>query len=244
MSAARIQAVTLEPEVTPVERVSAAPLQAVNLDPQVTPVHRLERVSAALGVDVWVKREDLSHPRLGGGKGAKAGGAAEGRVRAGRDASADGRRGGQQPRAGHRGAWRSGRIRGDRGAGAASCVRVGDARRGRGGGGRAEGPPRTREPRALLHFPAREWMRLRLRGARPYFIPPGGTCAASVRGCFEAGEELGRQVEDGQLPAWPDEVVCVSGSVEYADEAEPRIAVPAAPGHRRRRRSPAPDPRR
>jgi len=36
-----------------------------------TPVHRLERLSEALGVDLWIKRDDLTGFALGGNKGRK-----------------------------------------------------------------------------------------------------------------------------------------------------------------------------
>ena len=36
-----------------------------------TPVHRLDRLSAALGVDLWIKRDDLTGFALGGNKGRK-----------------------------------------------------------------------------------------------------------------------------------------------------------------------------
>lgn len=36
-----------------------------------TPVHRLERLSAALGADLWIKRDDLTGFALGGNKGRK-----------------------------------------------------------------------------------------------------------------------------------------------------------------------------
>ncbi len=52
---------------------------------------------------------------------------------------------------------------------------------------------------------------LRLRGRRPYVIPPGGSNQAGTLGYVEAGMELGRQMEAGILPE-PDAVFVALGS--------------------------------
>jgi 1-aminocyclopropane-1-carboxylate deaminase/D-cysteine desulfhydrase-like pyridoxal-dependent ACC family enzyme len=53
--------------------------------------------------------------------------------------------------------------------------------------------------------------RLRLRGRRPYVIPPGGSNLAGTLGYVEAGLELARQMEAGVLPE-PDAVFVALGS--------------------------------
>ena len=67
------------------------------------------------------------------------------------------------------------------------------------------------EPHAVLRI-ALEALRLRRRGARPYFIPPGGTSAISVPGCAAGGAELAEQVTTGELPGWPAAAFCAMGS--------------------------------
>ncbi|MFN2167091.1 MAG: D-cysteine desulfhydrase, partial [Anaerolineae bacterium] len=45
------------------ERVPFVPLASLP-----TPVQRMERLSAAAGADLWVKRDGLTHPVYGGNK--------------------------------------------------------------------------------------------------------------------------------------------------------------------------------
>jgi 1-aminocyclopropane-1-carboxylate deaminase/D-cysteine desulfhydrase-like pyridoxal-dependent ACC family enzyme len=59
---------------------------------------------------------------------------------------------------------------------------------------------------------AHELLRLKLRGRRPWFIPAGGSSAVGALGYVHAVEELARQHARGELPAWPDVMVCVLGS--------------------------------
>jgi D-cysteine desulfhydrase len=58
----------------------------------------------------------------------------------------------------------------------------------------------------------REWWRLKRAGHRPYFLPPGGSSPLGAVGYVRAMEELARQHEHGELPSWPDVIVCVLGS--------------------------------
>lgn len=61
-----------------------------------------------------------------------------------------------------------------------------------------------------------EWMRARRRaGGRPYLIPPGGTSALACLGHVNAALELGRQIDEGVLPA-PDVILVPLGSLGTA----------------------------
>lgn len=181
------------------------------LRPLRTRVHRLEQVSSALGCEVWVKREDETHPELGGGKVRKLAPLLE-------DARAQG--------ATHLltlSAIGSNHVLATAWHGAAAGLEVvaavvphRDSETVRAAAQRAERLgvrhlPSRNEPHGAARIALEAW-RLRRAGARPYFIPPGGTSARSVSGCQEAGAELAIQVERGELPGWPDEVFCVLGS--------------------------------
>jgi len=51
--------------------VTSAPPRRVPLIQAPTPLHRLDRVSEDLGIDLWIKRDDLTGFALGGNKGRK-----------------------------------------------------------------------------------------------------------------------------------------------------------------------------
>ncbi len=181
------------------------------LRPLRTRVQRLEHVSAALGSEVWVKREDETHAELGGGKVRKLAPLLE-------DARAK--------EATHLltlSAVGSNHVLATAWHGAAAGLQVvaavvphRDSDQVRAAALRSESLgvrhlPSWNEPHGAARIALEAW-RLRRAGARPYFIPPGGTSSRSVRGCQEAGAELAIQVERGELPGWPDEVFCVLGS--------------------------------
>lgn len=191
------------------------------LSPEPTRLQRLPGVSEALGAEVWLKREDETHGELGGGKlrklaplladaaergathlltlGAVGSNHLEATLRHGSAAGfeviaaevAYPKLGGDE---------RAARLPG-------TTARNGDARQ--------SGKRTLLSVRSEAHGVLRlgwEWLRLRARGALPYFIPPGGTCAASAPGCLEAGLELCAQMAAGALPGGVDAVFCVLGS--------------------------------
>ncbi len=69
----------------------------------------------------------------------------------------------------------------------------------------------VRSPALLLPALRAVAARQRMRGRRPYSIPPGGSNVAGTLGYVEAGLELARQMEAGVLPE-PDALVVPLGS--------------------------------
>ena len=55
------------------------------------------------------------------------------------------------------------------------------------------------------------YWKLRRAGRRPVLVAPGGTQRAGVAGCVTAGDELRAQLAAGDVPA-PDAIVCALGS--------------------------------
>ncbi|MBM7113689.1 1-aminocyclopropane-1-carboxylate deaminase/D-cysteine desulfhydrase [Archangium primigenium] len=53
---------------------------------------------------------------------------------------------------------------------------------------------------------------LKRRGRRPYFLPPGGSSVVGALGYVAAVQELALQHARGELPEWPEAMVCVLGS--------------------------------
>ena len=54
--------------------------------------------------------------------------------------------------------------------------------------------------------------RSKLAGRRTYLIPPGGSSLEGAMGHFQAFCELKDQVEQGELDGWPELIVCALGS--------------------------------
>lgn len=175
-----------------------------------TPVQLARHVSEALGREVYVKRDDQTHPVYGGNKVRKlAMLLAEARARGATDLVLVGAAGSNHVLA----TTVHGRALGFavtafvvprphspeaeqslRAAAALGCQLV-----------------PTRNEWAAVPRVAHELLRLKLRGRRPWFIPPGGSSSVGALGYVHAVEELARQHTDGQLP-WPDVMVCVLGS--------------------------------
>lgn len=163
-----------------------------------TPVVRLDRVSTAVGAEVWCKRDDRTSPEVGGNKvrklelllGAASAEGADVVITAGPVGSHHAlstallaRQVGlatevafvRQPWAPHVESY----LR----AAAALGVR---------------GRP---APEAILPaFLQGMALRCRLQGRRPYVIPPGGSNALGTVGYVEAGLELAAQIEGGEVP--------------------------------------------
>jgi len=175
-----------------------------------SPVHALPEVSRALGAEVFVKREDQTHPELGGGKARKLvpllAEAAERRAThlltigaVGSNhvftTATHGRRQGL-------GIWAAlvPHLESDgarRVAGQTCALDV-------------ELVPARHEPHAVWQAGV-QLQRLKGQGARPFVIPPGGTSPRAVTGCAAAGRELLQQVDSGLIPR-PDAIFCVLGS--------------------------------
>jgi 1-aminocyclopropane-1-carboxylate deaminase/D-cysteine desulfhydrase-like pyridoxal-dependent ACC family enzyme len=190
--------------------MSRAPLRpAFHLTP--TPVELARHVSEALGREVYVKRDDMTHPLYGGNKVRKlAMLLAEARARGATDLVTVGAAGSSHVLA----TTVHGRAQGfevtayvvprPHSTEAEETLRATVAQGCRLVATRSEW---TAVPR-LAH----ELLRLRLRGRRPWFIPPGGSSAVGALGYAHAVKELARQHAQGALPAWPDVMVCVLGS--------------------------------
>ncbi|MCY1082289.1 1-aminocyclopropane-1-carboxylate deaminase/D-cysteine desulfhydrase [Archangium lansingense] len=175
-----------------------------------TPVQLAQHVSEALGREVYVKRDDQTHPAYGGNKARKLSMLlAEARARRATDLVLVGAAGSNHVLA----TTVHGRALGFavtafvvprphspeaeeslRAAAALGCRLV----------------PTRSEWTAVPRL-AHELLRLRLRGRRPWFIPPGGSSSLGAVGYVRAVEELARQRANGELP-WPDVMVCVLGS--------------------------------
>lgn len=69
----------------------------------------------------------------------------------------------------------------------------------------------VRSPTLLVPTMTAVAARLKLRGRRPFVIPPGGSNTAGVIGNVEAGLELARQMEAGVMPE-PDAIVVALGT--------------------------------
>lgn len=175
-----------------------------------SPVHVLPEVSRALGAEVFVKREDQTHPELGGGKARKLvpllAEAAERRAThlltigaiGSNHVFATAHHGRQQGL----GVWAalvphlpSEAAR--RVAGQTCALDV-------------ELVPARHEPHAVWQAGV-QFQRLKAQGARPFVIPPGGTSPRAVTGCAAAGKELLQQIDSGEV-AKPDAIFCVLGS--------------------------------
>ncbi|XXF76833.1 pyridoxal-phosphate dependent enzyme [Myxococcaceae bacterium GXIMD 01537] len=190
--------------------MSGAPLSpAFPLTP--TPVQFARHVSEALGREVYVKRDDVTHPLYGGNKVRKlAMLLAEARTRGATDLVTVGAAGSSHVLA----TTVHGRAQGfqvtayvvprPHSAEAEESLRAAAAQGCRLVATRGEW---TAVPR-LAH----ELLRLKLRGRRPWFIPPGGSSPVGALGHVHAVEELARQHAHGEFPAWPDVMVCVLGS--------------------------------
>lgn len=61
-----VRAVPAPPDLPAIDRLRALP--RVALVPLPTPLHRLDRFSDAIGVEVWMKRDDVGGPALAGNK--------------------------------------------------------------------------------------------------------------------------------------------------------------------------------
>ncbi len=169
-----------------------------------TPVERAAAVSRAVGLEVLVKRDDLSHPSHGGSKWrklerilveARAGGATD-LVTIGSAASNH-----VVATAVHAAALGVHAVvtpHPDTPA-ARSALRAMIALG-------ADLHP-ARGDRAVLAAVARLMARLRLNGYRPYFIAPGGSSALGASTYLAAARELAHQVD-----GWPDLVGCALGS--------------------------------
>lgn len=178
---------------------------------QRTPVEHLPRVSRAVGAEVWIKRDDLTHPDHGGNKVRKlAPLLEEALARGATDLLTLGAVGSNHVFATALHGARAGLT-----VHAAlvphpaspAVVELLEATRALG----AELLPCRSEPAAAVRI-ALEWIRLRASGRRPYLVPPGGTCVAGVRGYLRAGRELAEQIAQRELPGWPDAIFCVLGS--------------------------------
>ena len=184
-------------------------LPAFAIEP--TPVELARSVSRELGCEVYVKREDHTHPLYGGNKARKlAMLLAQARARGATDLVTVGAAGSHHVLA----TAIHGRALGFE----VTAVLV----------------PRPHSPEAedalqasLLRgcrlIPASsEWaavprlahelLGLRRRGRRPFLIPPGGSSPLGGLGYVHAVEELAAQLRGGDLPEWPEVMVCVLGS--------------------------------
>ncbi len=175
-----------------------------------TPVTFAARLSAAAGVDVFVKRDDLSHATYGGSKVRKlrellreaetrgatdlvtVGAAGSTHVLA---TTVHGRAAGLDVHAVLLPQWDTAVARDVLGATITAGAQL-----------HAVGGELAVVTRAL-----RTWWRLRRAGRRPMLIAPGGTSHAGVAGCVVAGDELRAQIAAGEVPA-PDAVACALGS--------------------------------
>lgn len=175
-----------------------------------SPVHLLPEVSRALGAEVYVKREDQTHPELGGGKARKlAPLLAEATERGATHLLTIGAVGSNHVFAtathGRRqglGVWAALvphlESEGARRVAGHTCALD------------VELVPARHEPHAVWQAGV-QFQRLQARGARPFVIPPGGTSPRAVTGCAAAGRELLEQVDAGLMPR-PDAIFCVLGS--------------------------------
>ena len=178
---------------------------------QRTPVQFLPRVSSALDAEVWIKRDDLTHPDFGGNKIrklvpllriARAAGAEE-LLTLGAAGShhvlataVHGRNMGFSVTAALVPHPRSPAALGN----LIAAVRLGTRL-----------IPGGSEPEAAARILALRY-RLARRGRRAYIIPPGGTSGVGTEGYFQAGRELGEQIRAGEMPSWPDGIFCALGS--------------------------------
>lgn len=173
-------------------------------------VHALPEVSRALGAEVFVKREDQTHPELGGGKARKLVPLlAEATERRATHLLTIGAIGSNHVFAtAHHGrqlglgVWAalvphpySEAAR--RVAGQTCALEVGLV-------------PARHEPHAVWQAGV-HLQQLKAQGARPFVIPPGGTSPTAVTGCAAAGRELLQQLDSGVIPK-PDAIFCVLGS--------------------------------
>ena len=177
----------------------------------VTAVERLPTVSAALGADVWIKREDQTHPQHGGNKIRKLVPILERALnRGGTDLLTIGAVGSHHVLATARRGQalklpvyaalvphpRSPRVE----TVLAATVDAG-----------AHLYPTRNEMLGALRI-GRQWLHLWMRGRRPIYIPPGGTNVQGSRAYLHAGLDLARQINDGCLPRAPAAQFCVLGS--------------------------------
>ena len=174
-------------------------------------MQRLARVSAHLGREVWVKRDDLTHPRYGGNKVRKLTHLFE-------DAA---RRGATDVLT--VGAMGSHHVLATAVHGKALGLTIHAALWPRPGSPHVEETVRATLGQGAHLYPtgglfkafARVgllYAQLRLKGRRPYQVPAGGSSALAAVGYAEAVFELQAQVEAGELPRWPDTMVCAVGT--------------------------------
>ncbi len=176
-----------------------------------TPVQRAEKVSTALGCEVWIKRDDLTHATYGGNKVRKLARLLEqARTLGATDIVTIGAVGSHhvfatilyghavgidvhgvmvaQPHTPH-------------------VEQMARADLAQGG---------TLIPaRAAWEVPvivAREALRLRVSGRRPMVIPMGGSTPTGAMGYVDGVRELSSQIARGDMPGWPDVIVAALGS--------------------------------
>lgn len=179
---------------------------------ELTPVQRAEHVSRALGSDVWVKRDDLTHPRYGGNKVRKLGRLlAAARARGATDVVTLGAVGSHHVLATtvHAGALgfavHAALVPQPYTAHAEETVRA----------ALAQGADLRPAPRGDWQVPfvvLRELARLRAAGRRPYLVSLGGSTPLGAAGYVDAVAELGAQIARGEMPGWPDVMLCPLGS--------------------------------
>jgi D-cysteine desulfhydrase len=188
---------------------AAALLPAFPIAP--TPIEWAPHVSRALGCDVYVKREDRTHPLCGGNKARKLTMLlADARAQGATDLVTVGAAG-------------SNHILATAFHGRALGFEVTAAVVPRPTSPEADAALRATVAQGCQLLPtSSEWAavprlwhtlrRLRRQGRRPYFIPPGGTSPVGALGYVHAVEELVAQHARGELPEWPDVMVCALGS--------------------------------
>ncbi len=168
-----------------------------------TPVEHLAALSRP-GCDLWVKRDDLTHPRYGGNK-----------VRKLEHVLAEARR-----RSARRivtlGAAGSHHVLATTIHGSAAGFRVAAVLTSQPRSHHAEDNLRAGLAAGLEAFPAPSWAAVpvvlgRVLEPTDYFVPPGGTNAMTSVGYAEAVIELSDQIARGELPA-PDVMVAALGS--------------------------------
>lgn len=175
-----------------------------------TAVEPLERLSQRAGAEIWIKRDDRTSPRYGGNKvrkleyvlGEVRKGEADTIVTAGAAGShhvvACGLFGGEQGLKVHA-VMTPQRFTSHVEENLRASLALG-----------VEVHPAPSAPRALATL-ARVTASLRLRGRRPFVVPPGGSDLAGIVGYVEAGIELARQLEAGVCPE-PDAIFVALGS--------------------------------
>jgi 1-aminocyclopropane-1-carboxylate deaminase/D-cysteine desulfhydrase-like pyridoxal-dependent ACC family enzyme len=176
-----------------------------------TPVQRAAHVSAALGAEVWIKRDDLTDPRYGGNKVRKlAHLLAEAQAREATDLVTAGAIGSHHVLATALHARTLGLpVHAVVAPRPFSAHALETAR-----ASLAQGA-RLLPVDAMWQAPARmalEMARLRARGRRPFLLTVGGSSPRGSLGYLEAVAELVAQRGRGALPAWPEVMVCPLGS--------------------------------